>query len=71
MLTWKAGQVIVTRNRLAQEGDLNEFLDQLAGVKPPIHRVPGTAIFLNASGDTTPLALRSLVEHTHALPRRS
>ncbi|HEY5262414.1 MAG TPA: KUP/HAK/KT family potassium transporter [Solirubrobacteraceae bacterium] len=70
MLTWKAGQVIVTRNRLAQEGDLNEFLDHLAGVKPPIHRVPGTAIFLNASGDTTPLALRSVVEHTHALAQK-
>ena len=70
MLTWKAGQVIVTRNRLEQEGDLNEFLDHLAGVKPPIHRVPGTAIFLNASGDTTPLALRSVVEHTHALAQK-
>ncbi len=70
MLTWRAGQVIVTRNRLEQEGDLNEFLDHLAGVQPPIHRVPGTAIFLNASGDTTPLALRSVVEHTHALAQK-
>jgi KUP system potassium uptake protein len=68
MLTWRAGQVIVTRNRLEQEGDLNEFLDQLATAKPPVHRVPGTAVFLNASGDTTPLAMRSLVEHTHTLP---
>ena len=39
-------------------------------MKPPIHRVPGTAIFLNASGETTPLALRSVVEHTHALPEK-
>lgn len=70
MLTWKAGQVIVTRNRLEQEGDLDEFLDELAGRKPPIYRVPGTAIFLNASGETTPLALRSLVEHTHTLPEK-
>ena len=70
MLTWKAGQVIVTRNRLQQEGDLDEFLSQLANRKPPVYRVPGTAIFLNASGDTTPLALRSLVEHTHTLPEK-
>ena len=70
MLTWKAGQVIVTRNRLVQEGDLHEFLDEIASKKPPIYRVPGTAIFLNASGETTPLALRSLVEHTHALPEK-
>jgi KUP system potassium uptake protein len=70
MLTWRAGQVIVTRNRLAQEGDLGAFLDKLAVAKPPIHRVPGTAIFLNASNQTTPLALRGLVEHTHALPEK-
>jgi len=70
MLTWRRGQVIVTANRIAQEGDLHEFLEQLATSKPPIVRVPGTAVFLNASGDTTPLALRSLVEHTHALPEK-
>jgi KUP system potassium uptake protein len=70
MLTWRKGQVIVTRNRIAQEGDLHDFLKKLAAAKPPIVRVPGTAVFLNASGDTTPLALRSLVEHTHALAER-
>jgi KUP system potassium uptake protein len=70
MLTWRAGQVIVTRNRIAEEGDLHEFLDGLAVAKPPIVRVPGTAVFLNASGETTPLALRSLVEHTHALAEK-
>ncbi|MGH2861374.1 MAG: potassium transporter Kup [Solirubrobacteraceae bacterium] len=70
MLTWRAGQVIVTRNRIEQEGELDEFLDQLASADPPVHRVPGAAIFLNASAETTPLALRSLVKHTHALPER-
>jgi KUP system potassium uptake protein len=70
MLTWRKGQVIVTRNRIEQEGDLHDFLDELAAAKPPIVRVPGTAVFLNATGDTTPLALRSLVEHTHALAER-
>lgn len=68
MLTWRAGQVIVTRNRVAQEGDLHEFLDKLSASRPPIHRAPGTAIFLSPAGETTPLALRSLVEHTHSLP---
>ncbi len=70
MLTWRAGQVIVTRNRNEQEGDLNDFLNALADAKPPIHRVSGTAVFLNANGETTPLALRGLVEHTHTLPSR-
>jgi KUP system potassium uptake protein len=67
MLTWRKGQVIVTRNRIREEGELQEFLDQIATAKPPIVRVPSTAVFLNPSGDTTPLAMRSLVEHTHAL----
>jgi KUP system potassium uptake protein len=70
MLTWRSGQVIVTRNRISQEGDLNEFLDEMATAKPPVVRVPGTAVFLNPSGDTTPLALRSLVEHTHSLAEK-
>ena len=34
---------------------------------PPIYRVPGTAVFLNANPETTPLALRANVEHNHAL----
>jgi KUP system potassium uptake protein len=67
MLTWRAGQVIVTRNREGKEGDLAEFLDHLGQVQPPVRRVPGVAIFLNPGRATTPLALRGLVEHTHAL----
>ena len=33
-------------------------------------RVPGVAVFLNPSKDTTPLALRAEVEHTHTLHQR-
>ncbi len=33
-------------------------------------RLPGVAIFLNPSEDTTPLALRAQVEHTHTLHRK-
>jgi KUP system potassium uptake protein len=67
MLTWRGGQVIVTRNREAKEGDLHAFLDHLDQLQPPVRRVPGTAVFLNPGGETTPLALRGIVEHTHAL----
>ncbi len=70
MLTWRSGQVIVSRNRIEQEGDLDAFLEALAGARPAIVRVPGTAVFLNPTGSTTPLALRSLVEHTHSVPDR-
>ncbi len=70
MLTWLTGQVIVTRNRTKKEGSLEEFLDGLAARDPALRRVPGTAVFLNPSKDTTPLALRAEVEHTHALHER-
>jgi KUP system potassium uptake protein len=67
MINWRRGQVIVTRNRVAQEGPLNEFLDGLAAKQPLVVRVPGVAVFLCRGSDTTPLALRADVEHTHSL----
>jgi KUP system potassium uptake protein len=70
MLNWRRGQMIVTRNRREEEGDLREFLASLAAIDPPLVRVPGVAVFLNQSKDTTPLALRAEVEHTHTLHQR-
>jgi KUP system potassium uptake protein len=67
MINWRRGQEIVTRNRFAQEGSLNEFLDGLAARTPPVVRVPGVAVFLTRDIDSTPLALRAGIEHTHAL----
>jgi KUP system potassium uptake protein len=67
MVTWRRGQVIVTRNRTDKEGSLEEFLDGSAEIEPPLIRVPGTAVFPNPSKGTTPLALRATVEHSHAL----
>jgi KUP system potassium uptake protein len=66
MINWRRGRDAVTRNRTEQEGSLSEFLDGLCDVKPPIVRLPGTAIFLNPGKVTTPLALRAQVEHNHA-----
>lgn len=67
MLIWNRGRAVVTANRTAKEGSLSSFLDKLADADPPINRVPGTAIYLNPGRDTTPLALRASIEHTHAL----
>jgi KUP system potassium uptake protein len=36
-------------------------------MKPPLQRVPGTAVFLNRGKDTAPLALRANVEHNEIL----
>ena len=66
MVTWRKGRDIVTHNRTVHEGSLQEFLEGLCDAKPPIVRLPGTAIFLNPGKETCPLALRAQVEHNHA-----
>jgi KUP system potassium uptake protein len=70
MINWRRGQVVVTRNRIAKEGSLDEFLDSIPDQEPPLVRLPGVAIFLDPSSDTTPLALRAQVEHTHTLHKK-
>ncbi len=69
LTTWQRGRELVTRLRQQDEGSLQAFIDQLHSMKPRLHRVPGTAIFLNRGKDTAPLALRANVEHNHVLHR--
>ncbi|MGV1049437.1 MAG: potassium transporter Kup [Solirubrobacterales bacterium] len=65
--TWKRGSEKVHEERIDEEGSLRSFVEQLRAMQPPVTRVPGTAVYLNARRETTPLALRAGVEHTHAL----
>jgi KUP system potassium uptake protein len=65
--TWQRGRELVTLQRVRDEGPLPAFVEQLHDMKPPLHRVPGTAIFLNRGKATAPLALRSNVEHNEIL----
>jgi KUP system potassium uptake protein len=58
---------LVTRQRQRDEGQLQAFIDHLHAMKPPLHRVPGTAVLLNLGKDTAPLALRENVEHNQIL----
>jgi KUP system potassium uptake protein len=67
LTTWQKGREIVTANRTREEGELREFINQVHQLDPPLFRCPGTAVFLNANKDTTPLALRATVEHNHSL----
>jgi KUP system potassium uptake protein len=62
MLTWDRGRK-VTAKRLAEEGSLSNFAATLGNQKPPLKRVPGTAVYLHPSEKTTPLALRINVQH--------
>jgi KUP system potassium uptake protein len=70
MVNWKRGQVVVSRNRKAKEGSLAEFLEALPAKDPPLIRVPGVAVFLSPSRETTPLALRAEVEYTNTFHER-
>jgi KUP system potassium uptake protein len=70
MATWHRGREIVHANRARQEGPLREFVAELHAMDPALPRVAGTAVFLNPSKKTTPLALRANVEHNHVLHER-
>jgi KUP system potassium uptake protein len=70
MTTWHRGSQIVNVNHTRQAGPLREFVAELHAMNPPLARVPGTAVFLNRSKETTPLALRANVEHNHVLHER-
>jgi KUP system potassium uptake protein len=67
LMTWRRGRDIVNRNRIEEEGPLQDFVDWLDACDEPPVRVPGTAVFLHSSGETTPLALRYNVEHNRVL----
>ena len=67
LTTWQKGRGLVTRQRALDEGSLREFIEALHARRPPLHRVPGTAIFLNRGKATTPLAMRANVEHNQVL----
>jgi KUP system potassium uptake protein len=66
LTTWQRGREIVTRNRVEEEGPLRAFVEELRELDP--YRARGTGVFLNANPETTPLAMRGIVEHLHSLP---
>jgi len=67
LTTWQRGREIVSHRRTEEEGPLREFVEEVRESDPPVARAPGTAVFLNANPETTPLALRANVEHNHVL----
>jgi KUP system potassium uptake protein len=65
--TWIKGQVIVARERRALEGSLQGFIDKIQHEKPPIPRVPGTAVYIGHHSDLAPLALHATFKDLHEL----
>jgi KUP system potassium uptake protein len=54
MTTWQRGRGLVTRQRETDEGSLREFITELHEQQPPLHRVSGTAVFLNRGNRPRP-----------------
>jgi KUP system potassium uptake protein len=67
LTTWQRGRAIVTRRREAVEGPLGDFIESLHTRRHRVERVPGTAVYLNRTKATAPLAMRATVDHLHAL----
>jgi len=67
LTTWRKGQRLLTPRREQQEGRLRDFVEEIRSMDPPIYRAPGTAVFLHAGKETTPLALRENVDHNRVL----
>nr|WP_211656609.1 potassium transporter Kup [Patulibacter medicamentivorans] len=67
LATWDKGRQQVTEARVRAEGPLQPFVDRLNAKRPPLPRLPGVAVYLNASRETTPLALRATVDHIRAV----
>ena len=68
MITWRRGREIMTKRLREDSVPLEPFVKSL--VREPIARVPGTAIFLTATPETTPHALLHTLKHFQTLHER-
>jgi KUP system potassium uptake protein len=64
---WMRGERIVIRKRKQQAGTLDEFIEEINNMKPPLKRVPGQAVYVGHHTGRPPLALKSTVEKLHEL----
>ena len=71
LTTWQRGRVLITARRQQEEGALPTFVEELHDRRPPVLRVPGTAVFLNRGKATAPLAMRANVVHNHVLHKHA
>ncbi len=67
LTTWQHGRQVVTAARDRAQGSLHDFVAGLDARTPPVPRLPGTAVFLSRGSATTPLAMRTNVDHIHVL----
>ena len=68
MITWQRGRQLITQRRIAAEGPLKDFVEQMRAT--PLPRAPGTAIYPHPGKETAPLALRANTQFNHILHER-
>jgi KUP system potassium uptake protein len=71
LTTWDRGRADITAARVKVEGPLQQFVEEMHARGRPPAVLPGVAIYLNPSRETTPLALRIGCERLHAVPEES
>ena len=69
MTTWRQGREILARRLRARSVELADFV-AMVRQSATIRRVPGTAIFLSASPDGTPVALLHNLKHNGVVHER-
>ncbi len=67
LTTWTRGQRIVASERRAQEGLLQDYIEKIRSMRPPIQRVPGHAVYISHHARAAPLALHATVEELREL----
>jgi KUP system potassium uptake protein len=65
LMTWRRGRTIVADRMRASEMPLEHLLHRVSSLARV--RVPGTAVYLTATGDGAPLSLTHNLEHNHVL----
>ena len=68
MTTWRTGREILAERLQDLIVPVREFLDEVRDVEPA--RVEGTAVFMDARPEGTPMALRHNLEHNRVLHER-
>jgi len=69
MSTWRQGREVVTYHLQKAAMSLTKFIDSLSA-KPPLARVPGTAVYMSARNLSMPHALQINYAHNQVLHER-
>jgi KUP system potassium uptake protein len=67
--TWIKGEKIIVVERKNLEGNLQEYINEIPHMNPPVRRIPGHAVYIGHHALFAPMALHASVEESHELPK--